>query len=942
MAIDRMALARALIEAQDDTPSAPRKDWRQSAMFIPYHQAQQEARRQKILSQPAPVLPSPLEATFPRGDKTPTAAAPLPLQQEQTRDEEDIADARDWGLPHLASAEEELSPRRRVTSQPVPQPVPALIRAQSLYASEHFQDDPQQKVHGGRRVSLDQYGTGQGLERRERSGTVVARPYTAMGMQDTTRPELRDRRISNPVMIPLPSSPSPTTTLLPLPPLDLGFGVRAEDEEEVIDDGRPNPFAVAAPRPELGSRFDPKVLQEQRRSMESTRPNASRPLSLALTLDGNQPLSDYPRPRQSSDLSSLPRQSTHLSHLSRPSMDSYTSSSALHFPRKGEEYDEIPTPQAFGRPLMPPRYTTSAVTRMNRNFLRPTILVMPSPLADTPREYDHKARDGFVLGERPLPADAKTQGRRPGVGIPLSLSQRTFRSSLMIDGQRDDPGWIGGAEEEGEVGVERRDTSEAFVERKAGKLYGRSLMDELEARKTNMKGRSRTFMGDSRPAMMSRSSMHVDSISLAPTSPLSSSSNRPGSFHPGGRQPLLLMDSNADIHALDPPEMNLRGAKSQSVFGVDHIWEREMVKLRQLQEQEARVQKVQEMQRMRKEEEGKRKKEKKRKSRGKSKLSEEWTREDWENVEVSAKQEKTVEPLENKKAASAVGSDKEQDGDSFVAEGSVSGSPVINELVEEEDSDSDDPEANVPLSRLANKSASLRSSSVHNASGSASITQPSAAASMVDDDDSDEDVPLSRLARKSPSATSSHPRPPNTSSPLRLSLSSSSPVPSKSYSEEYGAEEDDLPLAIRQAQSKGLKPPTRAEVVEDDLPLGYKHADVVQRQMQKRNISGMSGVGMGMGMPMGSPYNFMWGMPQMPMGQMPMGMPYGQPPMGCGMGMDMPPMGMMGQMSMPNPVPGAGGVAGGDGQEGPAANIDSWRHEVPVGRGAVRSREGSV
>ncbi|TYJ52463.1 hypothetical protein B9479_006938 [Cryptococcus floricola] len=940
-----MALARALIEYDndsddDDTHHEHRKDWRQSAIFIPYHKAQQEARRQKILSQPAPVLPSPLEATFP-GDKTPTAAAPLPLPAPQrVGDEQDIADVRDWGIPsHLVSARADLPPRQRVVSQPVPHPVSPHIRAQSQYASEHFHDDPQRTTHDDRRVSLDQYSTGQDLEGRGRSRTLVGRPHSAMGLQDTMRSEVRDRRISNPVMIPLPSSPSPTTTLLPIPSLSLGFETGLGDEEEVIDDGRPNPFAVAAPRPERGSRFDPKVLQEQRRSIDSTRSIvAPRPLSLALTLDGNQPQSsDYPR--QSSDLPS--RRSTDLPHLSRPSLDSYHSSPILDFPR-GEEYDEIPTPQAFGRSLMPLRYAPSAVTRMNRNSLRPTILVMPSPLADSsPTDYEQKTRDGFVLGEKPLPADAKTQGRRPG--IPLSLSQRTFRSSLMIDGRREDPEWIGGAEEDGEIGVERRDTSEAFLDKKAGKLYGRSLMDELEARKNNMKGRSRTFMGDSRPAMMSRSSMHIDSASPSPTSPLSSTSKRPGSFHPSGRQPLLRMNSNEDIYALEAPDMNSRENKSQSVFGVDHIWEREMVKLRQLQEQEARLQNAnqEEIRRKMEEEEGKKKK---RKSRAKSKLSEEWSREDWEKVDDPAKQEPVVEPLQE--TASFRESIKERDDNSYIAEGSVAGSPTPEEPVVEQDSDSDDSEANVPLSRLANKSASLRSPSVHNASGSASIIQSSASALVVEDDDSDEDVPLSRLARKSPSvSSSSQPRPPTTSEPFRLSLGS--PAPSKSYSEEYGAEEDDLPLAIRQAQSKGLKPPTRAEVVEDDLPLGYKHADVVQRQMQKRNVSGvsamsgMSGQGSMFGAPqmgMGSPYNSMWGMPQMPMGQMPMGMPYGQP-MGYGMGMGMPPMGM-GQMSMPNLA--GPGMMTGDGHEGPGANIDSWRHEVPLGVGSARSGEGSV
>lgn len=117
---------------------------------------------------------------------------------------------------------------------------------------------------------------------------------------------------------------------------------------------------------------------------------------------------------------------------------------------------------------------------------------MPSPLADSEESLhpDVKVPDGFVRGDKPLPAEAKTKGRRPG--LPLSLSQKTFRSSLLVDGKRDyEEYFVGSSEIEGEMGVSSRDITIDAIQRRPGKLYGKSLIDELEARKAMMKGKRR-------------------------------------------------------------------------------------------------------------------------------------------------------------------------------------------------------------------------------------------------------------------------------------------------------------------------------------------------------------------------------------------------------------------------------------------------------------------
>jgi len=84
----------------------------------------------------------------------------------------------------------------------------------------------------------------------------------------------------------------------------------------------------------------------------------------------------------------------------------------------------------------------------------------------------------------------------------MTLSQITFRNSLMVGGQRD-PSFadlevhIKRAENEGEMVEQEAEPEPEPIEednvprRAAGKLYGRSLIDDLEARKAQLKNRQR-------------------------------------------------------------------------------------------------------------------------------------------------------------------------------------------------------------------------------------------------------------------------------------------------------------------------------------------------------------------------------------------------------------------------------------------------------------------
>jgi hypothetical protein len=92
----------------------------------------------------------------------------------------------------------------------------------------------------------------------------------------------------------------------------------------------------------------------------------------------------------------------------------------------------------------------------------------------------------------------------------MTLSQLTFRNTLLIGGQRDisyhdiDSN-LRRAEEEGEQieddPIEGEKEYEMIPEpenvRPAGKLFGRSLIDDLEARKMNLRSKNRSVHGSS-------------------------------------------------------------------------------------------------------------------------------------------------------------------------------------------------------------------------------------------------------------------------------------------------------------------------------------------------------------------------------------------------------------------------------------------------------------
>ncbi|OCF71486.1 hypothetical protein I204_07544 [Kwoniella mangroviensis CBS 8886] len=1127
MPLSRLQLAAALMEYDNDSdlasPSSNTeityRDHRQSAIFQPYQAAQAAARRHKILSQPPPSLPPPLESSFAlnrenqnqnQRDSHEEGAAGydekgrpksqnqsfrqstisdwnvttnpgsksivLPNNSDLDRQEEVVdqgegddlgdVDVARWGLPsHLVTNDKSAGRKkpentRRVTvnsivPQPIPSPIGSRVRSihvqdvlddtdlhQQIMAQSGYNGNQPQEKERRRNYSYDFTSNALASAARvremvENRETAAARPSTVMGIHrndlmgpgDDTNANTRRRQISDPRMIPLPATPG---SLFDTRPLSRGRTSpppgRMDDELENLDlehedvggteQSMPNPFALPAPPPELGSRFDPKVLQTQRQSIDDHDHNQRRSYS--------RESEQRPQPYSARSRSSFYEVTSPSEPHSGPDDQPLTSPPPISRIKDPERtWEDIPTPEQFGRPLMPKRYSTSAQLQLNRlSMLRPKTLIMPSLLANErpPEPRQIKLPEGYTLGEKPLPTGAKTEGERPRSSYhPLSLSQKTFRSSLMVNGLRDEE-FVGGTENEGEMGLRQRELDESAIERRPGKLYGRSLMDELEARKMAQKGKQRVFTGDSRPAMMARSTMYdPPTISFSPTSPPQpGSADRPHSVHyPGGagRAPLLSFDSNGDIHPTSPnnlgvPDPQGRIAKSKSVFGVDQLWEKEMAKLKMIQEEEKRAAEFR-----RKMEEEKEMKRKSKKSKGKGKNRESFvppppfdipkgtSTEDVLGIspihrasdlppalQYSPEKATAQRPEHTHDEEEEEDTEKEERrrlslGDLFSPasddeNASESGpaphdfAQTLNPLAKgtEELDEDEDPEEDVPLSRLAPANAKSRQS-VFSAIGSGRQVRTE----TESESDSDEDVPLSKLpiATRSPSFTTRVTKPLKTSLGLNLPSSSSSiSIPGVTHSSgrsPLSAEvddeqaEDDLPLAVRQAKSKGLKPITKAEIIEDDLPLGYKHAEKAQAQMAQRQFeqdqenSRNSMMSFGNGPYHGQAQSWI-GHPQMQM-QMPMG-PYGGTGMGMGMGynpnMSMPNLGMGMNMSMnmnmgmgfnPYQMPPMNMSVN---DFNPAVNgnkpgeaIDSWRKDValapvPTGDSSRLSGGGSI
>lgn len=219
-----------------------------------------------------------------------------------------------------------------------------------------------------------------------------------------------------------------------------------------------------------------------------------------------------------------------------------TPSHISRFDPKGASRARSHSNATLGSRLLPENDAFSVVTedpyvRERRystlELLRPKVLVMPSPLQPVsqpqPIAVSRKVQDGFELSTDgpPLPPGARSMRRLSSVSIldaanvlvasnsftptpytDLTLSQKTFRSTLAVPGQAAaysdlNTASLPRATEEGEQAIFDPVAKAASIHatplieldvktgRPAGKLYGKSLIDDLESRKAQMRSKQR-------------------------------------------------------------------------------------------------------------------------------------------------------------------------------------------------------------------------------------------------------------------------------------------------------------------------------------------------------------------------------------------------------------------------------------------------------------------
>ncbi|OCH90981.1 hypothetical protein OBBRIDRAFT_776061 [Obba rivulosa] len=384
----------------------------------------------------------------------------------------------------------------------------------------------------------------------------------------------------------------------------------------LVNEDAANPFAVRPPSPDRASRFDPKAARM--RTLSNATMGTMKPTDL-MQDELNEFTIRPPSPSRSSRFDPKVRTRT---------MSQGTISTQMLLDNDGAS--------DAGRPRRERLYS-------RLELMRPKVLIMPSPLqnvAGTSMASPFVVQpDGFELTTdgRPLPPGARTSRRAsstlslldpsgvtppiasnsftPNPRASLTLSQLTFRNNLAVDGQRDVAYMdiekrLRRATEDGEQVDLDALAEEALIpaiqtpdmlddtdrtRRPAGKLFGKSLIDDLESRKAEMRGKVRVFTGDQRPSMMARTPMQRASTLIDPESlkqrPVSQRMDSARSQSDLGRRnsanitPLLNFD-DVIPGAPRPPVDAMVSGNPKSVFGVDTLWERELAKLRQIEEHE--------------------------------------------------------------------------------------------------------------------------------------------------------------------------------------------------------------------------------------------------------------------------------------------------------------------------------------------------------------------
>ncbi|TFK75924.1 hypothetical protein BDN72DRAFT_831356 [Pluteus cervinus] len=611
-AFSRLQLAAALLEYDNDlsNPEVPFRSAQESAIFAPFRRNAARSAQARKSDYLGVTVPSEAEAQGGResamGTRKPRSSRggsidmlrnPFgggDLDSEEEHEEEQMeVDLVSWGLDQFMPKEKgskDVKGKGRAMALPNPHPH-TMSTVPSHKPHTNNDSGAPRRALGSRSLSVGNLdfhinasgsGNGQGSPVDENRRRSFASPLDLAGVvpsQDLLgRPRTLSNSLINPLqeeshLIPFPStsvrSPSPAGfNNFPLrDDLQRALSTGSRDSKAMFqgDPGQPqppppedNPFALRPPS--RTSRFDPKAAPPG-----------------------------------------------HVRTLSDGSMAS----------RAMFENDAMSV--ATGHPPRDPRFSTTL------ELLRPKVLVMPSPLQNvsagpaaptvtiTVREgfelttdgppLPHGARSGrrgsLSLGGESLAPPIASNSFTPNSTSNLTPSQMMFRNTLVVGGKVDGGGALPRATEDGEQARfdddEPEPPSHPNVEgggkgaRPPGKLYGKSLIDDLEQRKAHMRSKQRVFTGDQRPSMMQRgpqrSSTLIDAAALQsrPGTTFGVPQTQPALGRRVSVKPLL----NFDDEKLAPnPQAGIRLPNSRSVFGVDTLWESEMAKLKEIEANE--------------------------------------------------------------------------------------------------------------------------------------------------------------------------------------------------------------------------------------------------------------------------------------------------------------------------------------------------------------------
>ena len=215
-----------------------------------------------------------------------------------------------------------------------------------------------------------------------------------------------------------------------------------------------------------------------------------------------------------------------------------------------EADDEDDARRRPGKPKGAPRSTSLAhfkqsgrlATSATSSIYLPPVLVMPALLDPSAHEEGEAAnsRGFFQTAAKPLPIDFKSRpplhhsrssssfiASASALAIPtrsLTLAQKTFRASLVVDGKRGGD-FLGSALEEGDKAFDENDEDDASDHwmirpddeyRGPGTLYGRSLMDTLELRKKELANKKRYVCNASGAGLADSGHSETENFPLCP------------------------------------------------------------------------------------------------------------------------------------------------------------------------------------------------------------------------------------------------------------------------------------------------------------------------------------------------------------------------------------------------------------------------------------------